>query len=174
MPSEPKNAPDLSPAVVRDEEPWYTKPCTCGHSARDHIDMGAPQLGSCITCDCRAFRDPASPVSVPEERQDDPLTLCQDTGATAVRGACPIHGGDACLVFVPGLVAALKDRTEKIARQQSALDALAVAVKGCGLALGRNIACGERAAGYTHLCRNCSVAREQSITSLLDGRTLDA
>jgi hypothetical protein len=42
-----------------------------------------------------------------------PVIVCEDTGMQAIRGECPFHHGDACLVSPYGLHEELKE-TRKI------------------------------------------------------------
>lgn len=48
---------------------------------------------------------------MPEQREAH--TFCRDTGKTAIKGVCPEHGGDACLIVPLYMAAENKRRLER-------------------------------------------------------------
>lgn len=54
-----------------------------------------------------------SPRARAEAAGEDPLTRCEETGAAAIRGTCPVHGGDACLWHLPNVRATIQHDAEE-------------------------------------------------------------
>ena len=99
-----------------------------------------------------------SPVSVPEERQDDEEEYVETASDFLNRIAYQ----------VPPLTIAAGDKLVALA---DSLDALAVAVKGCDAELPDGTLCGEYDATQIALCSGCRRRRDMVIHGLRDGRT---